>query len=197
MSGAWASYFEQLASPDWNSFCSSTLIDVETRFLGIFQLNELNRQNIVVSAFLVQEVIKTLSRGKAAQLVRIVSFLNTLFMLPCIIELSQCLALLFIAMISLCYMYAPPSLCNSFVFPIPNGKGLDYSNPNNYRSISVSSNFSKIFEAILLTFISDYILNHISMGYRVASERDMVLPTLPVYSRKPPGRLVMNVMLLF
>ena len=170
------------------------LIDIETRFLDIFQLNELNRQDIVISPLQVQEVIKALSRGKAAGPD---CLFPEHFLYAPIIELSQCLARLFTAMISLCYV--PPSLCNSFVFPIPKGKGLDYSNPNNYRGISVSSILVKFLRPSYLPLFQ-IILNHISMGYRVVSERDMVLPTLPFYSRKlsfTPGRLVINVMLLF
>ena len=68
-------------------------------------------------------------------------------------ELCNLLADLFSAMIHLCYV--PSSLSNSFIIPIPKGKELDLTDPRNYRGISVSSVLSKVFEAVLLTFISD------------------------------------------
>ena len=78
--------------------------------------------------------------------------------------LYQLLAPLFMAMLELSYV--PSSFTCSYVFPIPKGKGLDYTDPNNYRGISVSSTFCKIFEKILMLFILPVALHPLQAGFR-------------------------------
>lgn len=51
--------------------------------------------------------------------------------------------------------HVPPSFTSSYVIPIPKGKGLDYSNPSNYRGIAISSVLSKLLEALILDMVSD------------------------------------------
>ncbi len=60
---------------------------------------------------------------------------------------ANLLAHLFQAMISL--HYVPPSFTHSYIIPIPKGRSIDFSNPFNFRGISINSRFSKIFESVL------------------------------------------------
>lgn len=46
--------------------------------------------------------------------------------------------------------YVPPAFTTALVIPIPKGKGLDYTNPSNYRGISISSVLSKVLELAML-----------------------------------------------
>ena len=50
--------------------------------------------------------------------------------------------------------FVPPSFTISHIISLLKGKSLDPTNPSNYRGISISSTFSKIFEAIVLDIAS-------------------------------------------
>ena len=141
----WALYFEGLAKPNPGNYCPNNSIEVESHLLDILSTSSPSLQGAPVTSELVQKAIKSLALRKASGPDQL--FAEHFTHGPTA-GLSKILAPLFQAMLRL--HYVPPSFTSSFVIPTVKGRGLDASNPSNYRGISIASVFSKLFELIIL-----------------------------------------------
>jgi hypothetical protein len=121
---------------------------------------------ITVSSDQVHQVIASLPRGKAVGPDKL-SYEHLSFGPAELI--SSTLSTLFNGILS--SSYAPKSFCLSYIIPIPkSGKALDFSNPTNYRGISLSSSLSKVFEKVLMITLNEILsprIHSLQGGFRV------------------------------
>ncbi len=163
----WASYFKSLTTPndDLDGCSIDNLLKTELELSDILsQVSLFSGEEVVVLPEQVRKCILALSVKKVAgpDYLTAEHFING----P-IDTLSSFCAPLFSAMINL--RFVPASFTSSFIIPILKGKHLDVSNPGNYRGISISSTFSKLFELIILDLISPIltpILHPLQGGFR-------------------------------
>ena len=151
ISVGWAQYFQSLATPNWEStdFDTDSLLEVELQLSDLIHSSDTVDLDDVITPDQVLHAIQKLSIRKAVGPDHLSAehFING----P-VDALSSLLAPLFSAMIRT--HYVPPSFTISHIIPLLKGKSLDPTNPSNYRGISISSTFSKIFEAIVLDLAS-------------------------------------------
>ena len=74
----------------------------------------------------------------------------------------------------LCHGYAPTSCLHAAVIPIPKNAKLNLSSTCNYRAIALSSIFSKIFDKIIMSLQSEYLMtSELQFGFKEHSSTIM------------------------